>query len=81
MPNPVSSWADGELVCNCNSVTKGTIVKAIQEKGFSRREEVAFVTRASTGCGSCAQLVEDLVSAHQPKQSEASSGVAHSAMR
>lgn len=67
MPNPVSHLADSELVCNCNRVTKGTIVKAIQEKGFTRREEVAFFTRASTGCGSCAQLVEDLVSLHSPQ--------------
>lgn len=75
MLNPVSSWADSELVCNCNSVTKGAIVKAIRDNGFNRREDVAFVTRASTGCGSCAQLVEDLVTAHNPKQPEASVSV------
>jgi len=71
MLNSVSHLADTELVCNCNSVTKGTIVKAIQQKGFTSREEVAFFTRASTGCGSCAQLVEDLVSLHRPKQTDA----------
>ncbi|MBI1955331.1 MAG: (2Fe-2S)-binding protein [Acidobacteria bacterium] len=68
MLNPASNLADSELVCNCNSVTKRTIVKAIHEKGFTSREEVAVFTRASTGCGSCAQLVEDLVSMHRPKQ-------------
>ncbi|MBI4459359.1 MAG: (2Fe-2S)-binding protein, partial [Acidobacteria bacterium] len=49
MLNSVSNLADTELVCNCNSVTKNTIVKAIQQKGFTSREEVAFFTRASTG--------------------------------
>ena len=76
MLNPASNLADGELVCNCNSVTKGTIVQAIQQKGFTRREEVALFTRASTGCGSCAQLVEDLLTAHMPKQTDAPDAVA-----
>ena len=65
MPDPVTQWPDGEMVCNCNDVTKGAIVQSIQQKGFSTRAEVALATRASTGCGSCAQMVEDLVSAHK----------------
>lgn len=61
MPERVSSWPDSELICNCNTVAKGTIVKAIRERGLTTREQVALSTKASTGCGSCAQLVEDLV--------------------
>ncbi|HLB01563.1 MAG TPA: FAD-dependent oxidoreductase [Nitrospiria bacterium] len=57
----VATMADTELVCNCNSVTKGTIVAAIREKGLKTRDEVAACTKASTGCGSCTQLVEDLL--------------------
>ncbi|MGH7273802.1 MAG: FAD-dependent oxidoreductase, partial [Nitrospiria bacterium] len=57
----VATMADTELVCNCNTVTKGTIVMAIREKGLKTRDEVATCTKASTGCGSCAQLVEDLL--------------------
>lgn len=68
MSDPALNMADAELVCDCNQVTKGAIVKAIQQKGFTSREEVAFFTRASTGCGSCAQRVEDLVTACSSKQ-------------
>jgi sulfite reductase beta subunit-like hemoprotein/bacterioferritin-associated ferredoxin len=58
---PLSSMADTELICNCHSVTKGVILRAIQENGLKSRDEVAQCTKASTGCGSCAQLVEDLL--------------------
>ena len=57
----IATMADTELVCNCNTVTKGTIMKAICEKGLKTRDEVATCTKASTGCGSCTQLVEDLL--------------------
>src|SRR3990172_6966641 len=75
MPDSSYNVADTELVCNCNNVTQGAIVKAIQQKGFTSREEVALFTRASTGCGSCAQRVEDLVSAHSSKQTDAQGAV------
>ena len=57
-----SSFADADLVCNCNSVTHGELVRAIREKGLKGRDEVAACTKATTGCGSCAQLVDDLLS-------------------
>ncbi len=57
----VTTMADSELICNCNNVTKGTIVQAIREKSLKTHAEVANCTKASTGCGSCAQLVEDLL--------------------
>lgn len=57
----VSSMCEADLVCNCHTVTKGAILSAIREKGLTTREGVASETRASTGCGSCAQLVEDLL--------------------
>ena len=56
---PVVSESD--LICNCNSVTRGEIVRAVREKGLKGREEVAACTKATTGCGGCAQLVDDLL--------------------
>ncbi len=53
--------ADTELICNCNSVTKGTLLQTIREKNLKTRDEVAISTKATTGCGSCTQLVEDLL--------------------
>ncbi|MEK7286551.1 MAG: FAD-dependent oxidoreductase [Nitrospirota bacterium] len=52
---------DSDIICNCNNVTKGTILEAIKEKGLKTREQVGACTLASTGCGSCAQLVDDLL--------------------
>ncbi len=57
----VFAMADSEFICNCNNVTKGEILTAIRERGLKTREEVATCTLASTGCGSCAQLVDDLL--------------------
>jgi nitrite reductase [NAD(P)H] large subunit len=56
-----SALTDTELVCNCHGVTRGTIVTAIRDKGLKHRDEIARCTKASTGCGSCAQQVDDLL--------------------
>ena len=61
LASPAITMADSELVCNCNTVTKGTVVAAIKSKGCKTRDEVAACTTASTGCGSCSQLVDDLI--------------------
>jgi nitrite reductase (NADH) large subunit len=58
----VAALRETDLVCNCNSVTKGMILAAVQEKGLKTRDEVAACTQATTGCGSCSQLVDDLLS-------------------
>ena len=52
--------ADAE-VCGCNGVCKGTIVKAIKEKGLFTLEEVRKHTKASASCGSCTGLVEQIL--------------------
>jgi nitrite reductase (NADH) large subunit len=48
-------------VCGCNGVCKGTIVKAIREKGLFTVDEVRKHTKASGGCGSCTGLVEQIL--------------------
>jgi len=57
----VAALADSDLVCTCYTVSKGAICSAIREKGLKTRGEVAGCTEATTGCGSCAQLVDDLL--------------------
>ena len=59
---PASAPDDQELVCTCHGITRGTIVGAVKTKGLKSRDEVARYTKASTGCGSCAQTVADIVS-------------------
>ncbi|SCC95486.1 Nitrite reductase (NAD(P)H) [Thiomonas sp. X19] len=53
--------ADGDEVCGCNGVDKGSICKAIKEKGLFTLEEVRKHTKASASCGSCTGLVEQLL--------------------
>ncbi|WP_371324812.1 nitrite reductase large subunit NirB [Dechloromonas sp. ZY10] len=58
-----SDMADTAEVCGCNGVTKGCIVKAIKEKGLFTLDEVKKHTKAASSCGSCAGLVEQILSA------------------
>ncbi|MDD5181429.1 MAG: (2Fe-2S)-binding protein, partial [Gallionellaceae bacterium] len=59
--NSAASMPDDMEVCGCNGVCKGTIVKAIKEKGLFTLEEVRKHTKASASCGSCTGLVEQIL--------------------
>ncbi|MDO8298519.1 nitrite reductase large subunit NirB [Lacisediminimonas sp.] len=56
-----ASMPDTAEVCGCNGVCKGTIVKAIKEKGLFTLEDVRRQTKASASCGSCTGLVEQIL--------------------
>jgi nitrite reductase (NADH) large subunit len=56
-----ASMADSDEVCGCNGVNKGTICKAIREKGLFTLDEVKKHTKASASCGSCTGLVEQIL--------------------
>ena len=51
---------DAAQVCNCNGVCKGEIVQAVND-GLPTPREVMAATRAGTGCGSCRELVAEIV--------------------
>ena len=57
--------ADADRVCTCNSVTAGRIRDAVRG-GCTSVADVAAATRASTGCGDCAGVVEALISSQTP---------------
>jgi nitrite reductase (NADH) large subunit len=57
-----AAMPDTAEVCGCNGVCKGTIVKAIKEKGLFTLEDVRKHTKASASCGSCTGLVEQIIS-------------------
>jgi nitrite reductase (NADH) large subunit len=59
--NKAASMPDTAEVCGCNGVTKGTICKAIKEKGLFTLDEVRKHTKASASCGSCTGLVEQIL--------------------
>ncbi|WP_327590339.1 FAD-dependent oxidoreductase [Nonomuraea sp. NBC_00507] len=52
---------DAAKVCQCNNVTKGQI-RACWEAGARDVDGVAAATRATTGCGTCRDAVEGIVS-------------------
>jgi nitrite reductase (NADH) large subunit len=56
-----AAMADTDEVCGCNGVTKGTICKAIKDKGLFTLDEVRKQTKASASCGSCTGLVEQIL--------------------
>ena len=68
-----AAMADTAEVCGCNGVCKGTIVKAIKAQGLFTLEDVRKHTKASSSCGSCTGLVEQLLAstvggAYQPAE-------------
>ena len=56
-----ATMPDTAEVCGCNGVNKGTICKAIKDKGLFTLEEVRKHTKASASCGSCTGLVEQII--------------------
>ncbi|MGS2780065.1 nitrite reductase large subunit NirB [Robertmurraya sp. GLU-23] len=58
----VSSMAATEIICNCNGVSKGTIIEAVQSQGCSTVDDVKACTKASGSCGGCKPLVSSLLS-------------------
>ena len=59
--NRAVAMADEAEVCGCNGVCKGTIVQAIKAKGLFTLEDVRKHTKASSSCGSCTGLVEQIL--------------------
>ncbi|MCH8156883.1 MAG: NAD(P)/FAD-dependent oxidoreductase [Nitrospinae bacterium] len=56
-----AKMADDVEVCGCNGVCKGDIVKAITSKGLFTLDDVRSHTKASSSCGSCTGLVEQIL--------------------
>jgi len=61
--NKAAAMADDAEVCGCNGVSKGSIVRAIKEKGLFSLDDIKKHTKAASSCGSCAGLCEQILSA------------------
>jgi nitrite reductase (NADH) large subunit len=62
----VAEMAESATICGCVGVTKGAIIHAIHERGVNTLSQLKECTRASTGCGSCTGLCQDLLRAVAP---------------
>jgi nitrite reductase (NADH) large subunit len=59
--NAAAGMSDTTEVCGCNGVCKGDIVKAITAQGLFTLDDVRAHTKASSSCGSCTGLVEQIL--------------------
>jgi nitrite reductase (NADH) large subunit len=71
--NNAATMPDDMEVCGCNGVCKGAIVKTIKTEGLFSLDEVRKHTKASSSCGSCTGLVEQILAstvggAYSPQQ-------------
>ena len=57
----VTGLPDSSEICGCNGVCKGEIVEAIVAKSLFTLDDVRIHTKASSSCGSCTGLVEQLL--------------------
>ncbi len=57
----VAAMPDHAEICGCNGVCKGAIVRAIIDRKLFTLDEVRAHTKASSSCGSCTGLVEELL--------------------
>jgi nitrite reductase (NADH) large subunit len=65
-----AQMSDSDTVCGCMGVAKGTIINAVHDKGVSTLAQLKECTRASTGCGSCTSLCQQLLKAVVPEFQE-----------
>lgn len=68
--NDVAAMPDTATICGCVGVTKGAIISAIHDRGVNTLSQLKETTRASTGCGSCTALCQDLLRAVAPEFEE-----------
>lgn len=59
----IEDMADDAIVCGCNGVTKGMIVRAIEKKGLFTREDIKKETKAGSSCGGCAPTIDRILEA------------------
>lgn len=62
VPDSVLAWPGAATVCNCTGVTRGQLGQAIAG-GCATVEALARNTSASTVCGGCRPLLQDLLGA------------------
>ena len=57
-----AGWeGDSPLVCSCFAVTEGEISEAMIDQNCTSVEDVGRTTNAGTGCGSCQQIIVDML--------------------
>ncbi|MGH1462448.1 MAG: FAD-dependent oxidoreductase [Neptuniibacter sp.] len=58
--NSPENWPETAVICNCNNVSRGELSSAI-EQGCCSMERIAQSTGATSTCGSCKPLVQQML--------------------
>ncbi|MEP6355345.1 MAG: nitrite reductase large subunit NirB [Hyphomicrobiales bacterium] len=58
----VAALPDDAEICGCSGVCKGAIVSKITDMGLTNLDDVRAHTKASSSCGTCTGLVEQIMS-------------------
>jgi nitrite reductase (NADH) large subunit len=66
----LAAMSESDTVCGCMGVSKGQIIQAVHEKGVCTLSQLKECTRASTGCGSCTALCQQLLKSVVPEFEE-----------
>ncbi|HYL73353.1 MAG TPA: nitrite reductase large subunit NirB [Bryobacteraceae bacterium] len=65
-----AQMSESDTVCGCLGVTKGAVIEAVHRLGVNTLAQLKDRTRASTGCGSCTALCQQLLRAVAPEFQE-----------
>lgn len=68
----VNLWPKAAVVCQCNKITQGELVEAI-DSGCNTMVALGNGTRAGTVCGSCKPLLQQLLAFDGPLEKETTS--------
>jgi nitrite reductase (NADH) large subunit len=67
----VDALPEAATICSCQNVAKGAICRAICDQQLASVAAVKSATRAGTGCGSCTQLVGELLAREMKRAGKA----------
>src|SRR5260370_23857280 len=66
----IAEMPDSHTVSGCRGVIKVMIIQAIHAKGVNTLAQLKECTRASTGCGSCTDVCQQILKAVAPEFAE-----------
>jgi nitrite reductase (NADH) large subunit len=64
----VGDLPDTAAICSCENITKGDILSAIETDGAESVPKIKKCTKAGTGCGGCAPMLDDLLTHYMKSQ-------------
>jgi len=64
----VADLPDNAIICSCENISKGDILNSIDKNGAETVPLIKKCTKAGTGCGGCAPMLDDLLTHYMKSQ-------------